>query len=80
MQFIKPDVNIDFIGVRKIGYMVTLAMILVTIGTLIIHGGPRYGIDFSGGTVIQVRFDKPISINAVKAGLAAANIENGEAA
>jgi preprotein translocase subunit SecF len=76
MQFIKPDVNINFIGVRKFAYMVSLAMLLVTVGTLIIHGGPRYGIDFSGGTVIQVRFDKPISINAVKAGLAAADIEN----
>jgi len=76
MQFIKPDVNINFIGARKLGYALSLAMILVTIGSLIFHGGPQYGIDFAGGTVIQVRFDQPISINAVKAGLDTAGIEN----
>jgi preprotein translocase subunit SecF len=57
MQFIKPGINIDFIGKRKIAFVFSLVMILVSIGTLIVHKGPRYGIDFAGGTLVQVKFD-----------------------
>ena len=54
MQFVKPDINIDFIGKRKIAYVVSGLLILISIISLVIHGGPKYGIDFAGGTVIQV--------------------------
>jgi len=69
MQFIKPGINIDFIGKRKIAFVISLAMILVSIGTLIVNKGPRYGIDFAGGTLVQVKFDAPVTMNRIKAGL-----------
>lgn len=69
MQFIKPDVNIDFIGNRKFAFVFSLVLILISIGTLLYHGGPLYGIDFSGGTLIQVRFDKPVPVAKIKEGL-----------
>jgi preprotein translocase subunit SecF len=69
MQFIKPDVNIDFIGNRKFAFAFSLILILISIGTLIYHGGPLYGIDFSGGTLIQVRFDQPVPVAKIKEGL-----------
>ncbi len=75
MQLIRPDVNIDFIGSRKIAYTFSLAMILVSIAALVIQGGPYYGIDFAGGTVIQVKFSSPVGIDAVKAGLAGSGID-----
>jgi preprotein translocase subunit SecF len=75
MQFIKPDININFIGVRKIAYTASLAMILISIASLVIQGGPDYGIDFAGGTVIQVKFSSPVGIDAVKSGLADSGIE-----
>ncbi|MFZ0613567.1 MAG: protein translocase subunit SecF [Desulfobacterales bacterium] len=75
MQFIKPDVNINFIGVRRVAYMASLAMILISIASLVIRGGPDYGIDFAGGTVIQVKFSEPVGIDAVKTGLSDSGIE-----
>jgi preprotein translocase subunit SecF len=69
MQFVKPDVNVDFIGKRKIAFVVSALMIIVSIGSLILHGGPRLGIDFQGGTLIQVKFLAPVDIDAVKTGL-----------
>ena len=69
MQFIKSDVNINFIGKRKIAFIVSVAMILVSIISLILHGGPRQGIDFAGGTLIQVKFLAPVKIDDIKAGL-----------
>ena len=69
MQFIKSDINIDFIGRRKIAFGISIAMILISLISLIIHGGPRYGIDFAGGTLIQVKFNAPVDIDDIKAGL-----------
>jgi len=54
MRIIKSDINIDFLGKSKIAFIVSVAMILVSILSLFIHRGPRYGIDFAGGTLIQV--------------------------
>jgi preprotein translocase subunit SecF len=66
MQLIKPDINIDFIGKRKIAFVASLVLITVTIVSLIIKGGPRYGVDFAGGTVVQVKFSKEIEAGAIK--------------
>ena len=74
MQIIKPDVNINFIGGRKIAYAVSVLMILVSLASLLIHKGPNYGIDFAGGTLIQVRFSGPTRIADVKDGLKAINL------
>jgi preprotein translocase subunit SecF len=74
MQFIKPDINIDFVGKRIIAYSVSLTMILISIVSLIIHKGPKYGIDFAGGTLIQVKFDRPVTVNKIKSGLSSMNL------
>ncbi|MDM8526502.1 protein translocase subunit SecF, partial [Desulfococcaceae bacterium HSG8] len=74
MQFIKPGINIDFIGKRKIAFYLSLAIILITIASLIIHKGPRYGIDFAGGTMIQVRFSEPVNTDDIKKGLASMDL------
>jgi preprotein translocase subunit SecF len=69
MQFVKPDVNVNFIGKRKIAFIVSAVMITISIGSLILHGGPRLGIDFQGGTLIQVKFLAPVDTDAIKTGL-----------
>ena len=69
MQFIKSDVNINFIGKRKIAFFVSIAMIVISVTTLIWHGGPKQGIDFAGDTLIQIKFLAPIKIDNLKAGL-----------
>ncbi len=69
MQFIKSDINIDFIGKRTLAFGLSALMIVISIITLVVHKGPRYGIDFAGGTLIQVKFQQPVKINAIKKGL-----------
>lgn len=69
MQFIKPGINLDFIGKRKIGFCVSIAMIIVTIGLLLWRGGPNYGVDFSGGVLIHVKFDQQRSPANIKTAL-----------
>ena len=76
MQFVKPDINVDFVGKRKIGFVVSALMLLLSLVALAMDGGPLYGIDFSGGTVIQVRFDAPTQVATVKKGLEAVGMES----
>ena len=70
MQLVKPGINIDFIGKRKIAFILSVLMIMISIGSLLIHKGPRYGIDFAGGTLVQVKFSAPVAIDRIKDGLA----------
>jgi len=74
MQFIKSDINLDIIGKRKIGFYVSASLILASILSLIIHGGPKYGIDFAGGTVIQLKFSDSTSPDAIKSSLKPINM------
>ncbi len=69
MRFIGKT-NVQFIKVRKIAYIISLSLIAASIISLIIHGGPRYNIDFTGGTLIQLKFEKPIEIQSVRSAIA----------
>jgi preprotein translocase subunit SecF len=76
MQLIKPDVNINFIDKRNIAYLLSALMLLATIVSLVIHKGPKYGIDFEGGTLIQVKFDAPTSMDTIKNSLNTLGLKN----
>ena len=60
MQFLL-NANIDFVGKRKVGYVFSAALILIGIVSLIIQGGPNYGIDFTGGTSLELKFEEAMS-------------------
>ncbi len=69
MEFFKPGTNIQFVRVRFIAITISLLLILAGIISLIIHGGPNYGIDFRGGTLVQVKIHKPTDISHVRSAL-----------
>jgi preprotein translocase subunit SecF len=61
--------NIDFIGKRKYGFI--FSAIVVTISLLLIFiKGPNFGIDFTGGALLQVKFEQPITTAALRNSLA----------
>ncbi len=69
MQFIKPDVNINFIGKNKICFGISIILIIISIMSLIVKGGLNFGIDFAGGTLVQIKFKNNVEINEIKKGL-----------
>src|ERR1700730_14691372 len=69
MNFFK-QVDLDWMGKAKYFFALSLALLVIGGASLIAHGGPYYGIDFKGGTVVDVRFAGPPPIDTIRAGLA----------
>jgi preprotein translocase subunit SecF len=76
MQFIKPGTKIDFIGKRRIAFTFSTMMIIATIVLLVWRGGPNYGVDFSGGVLIQVKLPQKISPSGIKKALRPVQLED----
>jgi len=55
MEFFK-QVDLDWMGKAKYFFALSLTLLLIGGASLIKNGGPYYGIDFKGGTVVDVRF------------------------
>ena len=66
MDFVNPDINVDFVGKRRIAMIVSLVAVFIGLGSLVIKGGPLYGIDFAGGTLVQVRFAQTPDIGQIR--------------
>ena len=77
MQFLK-DVNIDFLGKRKIGAVFSAILIIIGIISLILRGGPNRGIDFQGGASIRLKFEKSIKVGTVRDVLSDIGLGNSE--
>jgi preprotein translocase subunit SecF len=76
MQFIKPGINIDFIGRRKIAFFLSAFLIIGTIVLLIWRGGPNYGVDFAGGVMVQIQLSEKRSPADIKRALRSVQLEN----
>lgn len=76
MELIKPGTNFDFIRFRWIALGISWALIAIGIFSLIVHGGPNYGIDFSGGIMVHLRFPQPQSLNDIRHALDSVNLND----
>jgi preprotein translocase subunit SecF len=75
MELIKPDSNINFAGNIKAALIFSSILIVISLGSLVIKGGPRYGIDFEGGTLIQIQFSTKVDISELRIALSNLSIE-----
>jgi len=76
MELIKQDVNFDFVGKMYWFFYFSLAVILLSIIYLVVRGGPNMGIDFAGGTSVQIKFHQATTIDKIRSSLKAINLEN----
>ena len=63
-NFLK-NTHIDFISARKVSYIVSGALILISIISIFTKGF-TYGVDFTGGRTYVVRFDKPVTAEEIR--------------
>ena len=70
MTFFDPTkTNIPFIQYRKILISISVVLIAASIA-LLATKGLNFGVDFTGGLVLQVEFEKPVDVGDVRAALA----------
>jgi preprotein translocase subunit SecF len=70
--------NVNWMGRRHIAYWLSGLCVLASMVSLIAHGGPRYGVDFTGGTLMEVRLTPAPSVDAVRAAVDKAGFPGSE--
>ncbi|MBI3292156.1 MAG: protein translocase subunit SecF [Elusimicrobia bacterium] len=65
MQFLQKT-QFDFIGKRYLSFALSSLLILAGLVSLVLKRGPRLGIDFTGGTLIQLAFQEAIGLDQIR--------------
>ena len=68
MEIFKKATHIDFMGKRKLAIVFSLLLMAVSIGALVTRG-LNFGLDFTGGTLIEVGYEQPVDLHEVRAAL-----------
>lgn len=66
MELIRPGTKFDFIGKKKFTIWVSAIALAISLGSIFFVNGLKYGVDFAGGILIQVRFSQPVDISEVR--------------
>jgi len=74
MRFFSGDTTFDFLGKRRITMVISGLLLLISIGSLAVQQ-LNFGIDFTGGTVIEVGYEAPADLEATRAALNAAGFD-----
>jgi preprotein translocase subunit SecF len=78
MEIFKRVTEIDFMGKKGVAVTLSSLVILIGIVSILIHGGLKYGIDFAGGTLVQLKFKNPPVIEDVRDGLKTIGLGDSE--
>ena len=68
MQLFKKDTNFEFMGRRKMALMFSVALLVISIVSVAVRG-LEFGIDFTGGTLIEIGYPESIDLKVVRASL-----------
>jgi len=66
LELLKPGTRVDFVSKMRPAIFVSIALIIIAIGSLIYHKGPNWGVEFTGGTEIHIKLAKEVSIADIK--------------
>lgn len=69
MHLLSGNTTIDFMSKRKVAIVFSLALMLISIGSLVTKG-LNFGIDFTGGTLIEVGYSESVELGKVRDALA----------
>lgn len=67
--------EIDFIGKRKIALIVSAFLVVIAIGSLAVNG-LKLGIDFTGGTLVEIGYSEAVELDSIRDTLAIAGFED----
>src|SRR5690242_5955329 len=63
------NTNFDFLGKKWPFIIASLVLTVLGLGSIVLQGGLRYGIDFKGGALMMVKWDGPPPIEKIRAAM-----------
>jgi len=67
-----------FMEKRRYAYILSGLLVLASIASLVVHGGPKESIDFTGGNLLFVEFDREVPVRSVREAASLARMEGAE--
>jgi len=77
LEFVPSGLQIDFLRKAKAAIILSVLVILISIGSIIVHGGLNLGIDFTGGMLVQLRFTQAADLSTIRDVLGALGLAEG---
>lgn len=75
-ELIRPDTNFDFVSKMKAAVIASVTFIVIGMASIVYHGGLNLGVDFAGGAVVQVQFQKEATTDGLRTALDGVQLEN----
>ena len=82
------DSKFDFMRLRWVSLGIAIALLLVAIGAMVVNSLPgnkategqtfNFALDFTGGALVELRFQRPVEVDDIRARLASAGFENAQ--
>ncbi len=69
MELIKPNTNINFVGRRYYAFALSGMLLILALASIPIMGKIHMGIDFTGGVMVQVKFNKDVHVDEIRGAL-----------
>lgn len=75
MEIFNPNSNYNFLGLRKISIAISIFLLIASVA-LILTRGLNYGLDFTGGVLVEASYEQPVETEAVREALAKGGYEH----
>lgn len=75
LRIFNRDTHIDFMRQRRLAMVLSLVLLAVSIGSLVVNQ-LKFGIDFTGGTQVEVGYEQAIALKPIRQALDKAGFEN----
>ncbi len=77
MEFFNPNSNVDFMGARKLTAILSVCIFIISIGALVING-LKWGLDFTGGTQIEITYPQAADLAQIRISLVQAGFKEAQ--
>lgn len=75
MELFHHDLNINFLGMRKVSIVISAILLIVSVWAITVRG-LNYGLDFTGGILLSVNYEQPIDVGDVRGALTKAGFDH----
>ncbi|MBO9663658.1 protein translocase subunit SecF [Dokdonella sp.] len=77
MELFNPNSNIDFLGWRKISIAISIVLMIASLALLATRG-LNYALDFTGGVLVEAKYEQPVEVDQVRAALDAGGFHGAQ--